>query len=77
MRYLPILLLAASTAFAQPISEAQQKALADHAAKMAKLKNDRAVCSEIAVKSPVPDPVKVVEWHKMIVIECLKAKGYK
>ena len=61
----------------QPISEAQRKALADHAEKRAQAKSDRELCNDIAVKSPVPDPVKIVEWHKTVRAECMKAKGYK
>ena len=83
MRILAVLLLAPALAFAQvplkdqPIPEAQKKALADHAAKRATEKNDRAWCRDTAVKTNVPNLARIVEWHKMIEAECMKAKGYR
>lgn len=82
MRYLLALALLASPALAQvplkdqPIPAAQREAIADHAARRTNSKTDREMCKDIAVKTPIPNPAKIVEWHKMIEAQCMKAKGY-
>jgi hypothetical protein len=73
MRYLPILLLAASTAIAQPITRAQQNAIDAQKARQ----QVEEKCRDEAAKVKLKHPGEVMDKQKEAHAKCMAKAGYK